>query len=53
MLFRSRVVTYDYDSIDAYHDVIRYDHFGVPSQTRVIHTRTVAIPVVSCVRVFN
>ena len=46
-----RVVTYDYDRITDYHDVTRYTDCGVPYQVRVLHTRTVAVPVVSDVRV--
>ncbi len=46
-----RIVTYDYDRIADYHDHTRYTDCGVPYQVRVLHTRTVAVPVVSYVRV--
>ncbi len=46
-----RVVTYDYDRIADYHYVTRYTDCGVPYQVRVLHVRTVAVPVVSYVRV--
>ncbi len=46
-----RVVTYNYDRIDDIHYVTRFTDCGVPYQVRVLHTRTVAVPVVSYVRV--
>jgi len=47
-----KVVTYDYDYVNDYRYVTRYDHCGVPYQAKVFYTRTVAVPVVSYVKVY-
>ena len=48
-----KVVTYDYQYVNDYYYVTRYDHCGVPYQAKVLYTKKIAIPVVSYVKVYH
>lgn len=50
--YLKKVVTYDYQYIDDYYYVTKYDHCGVPYQHKVLYQKQISVPVVSYVKVY-